>query len=357
MTTLFPFSEAKNKLVDLIRPNLPDDLKIHTLSILDLHLRTDTLAMPNMTDDQEILIRNMIIENQPLDEIQKSLILEKTSSKVGIFRVLVRTHLNRQGVNHVSKGFKNKTLSPRILNFTDTIDLEKDLKELLKEFIPNWLDFMNKNQDKNRTDLYYSEDALITLTSINNAINNKSISIFNENLQCNFTAPKLQKRLQEIYPINMKKIDLGWCRIVLGITSGLIYLNHRSWDHYQQASNSELTYKEIHKLINQAKKMVSEYGYALAGSFFADLGGTGFVKDDTHVRACVEAITNQRHSPETGVKYVIDSSKMLEIHPRILDKLMYLAGSSNFYLIGVKAKNSESIKKQFLEFLKSKSNI
>ena len=85
-----------------------------------------------------------------------------------------------------------------------------------------------------------------------------------------------------------------------------------------------------------------EYGYALAGSLFGDLGSPHFVKDDTHVREGINVIFKGLNNPEARVKALIESAHNIGVHPRVLDKILYLGGSGNLYLIGIKLKISKA---------------
>ncbi|MFA4910387.1 MAG: hypothetical protein WC649_05020 [Desulfobacteria bacterium] len=341
MHKVFPYTNARNCLAEFLEKALPNGIKSKSEIILSLHLREDTLAMPNMSPDQLKDIREKIVKGDKLDDVCKELYLENTKSKRGMFRVLARTHLNRSGINHVSMGHFDKTSCPRILNFIDTIDLEQDAEKIQRELIANWLKFAENHRgtEFSNEGLDYNDKAYHALKTLNDASGRE----INCNLmETNVTAPKLSKELE---------IDLGWCRIVSGIMTGLNYLNFREWDLYDQVSKTDLSYENIHKLIKECQKNVSEYGYALAGSFLADLGGPSFVKDDTHVKACMYAISDNLDTPEKRVKAVIESAHSVGVQPRILDKIMYIAGSGNLYLIGVKLKDSQSIKKRFIEEL------
>ena len=99
------------------------------------------------------------------------------------------------------------------------------------------------------------------------------------------------------------------------------------------------------------QKVIPGYGYALAGSFLADLGGSSFVKDDTHVEDCMTAISKNLNTPEKRVEAVIKSAKAFNTEPRFIDKVMYIAGSGNLPLIGIKLKCP--IKKRFIAKLVS----
>jgi|SaaInlV_120m_DNA_4_1040238.scaffolds.fasta_scaffold06601_1 hypothetical protein len=345
MDNIFPHDKAKEWLIDLLDECLPDnELKKKSEFILNLHLRHDTLAMPNMSERQHEDVIAKIIDGSTLDEVAKATTLEDTSSKKGMLRVMVRTHLNRSGISDVSKGYKDKTRSPRILNFIDTISPEINPRESQIKLINNWFEFAINERNNKDASLQYDDDAIDSLKALKEAYsNNKIQDIFKYN-----TADKLYKELHQ-----KNKIDhrLNWYRIILGIFSGLNYLNSRNWDLYEQATKENLSYREVDALIQKTQKVIPGYGYALAGSFLADLGGSSFVKDDTHVEDCMTAISKNLNTPEKRVEAVIKSAKAFNTEPRFIDKVMYIAGSGNLPLIGIKLKCP--IKKRFIAKLVS----
>ena len=331
----FPYAAAKNYLAEVLTKNLPEDLKNHSEKIIDLHLNQNTQAMPLMTSQQYGKVREMIGANQSLEKIIQSLQFEKTATKSGMFRVMARTHLNRSGINHVSQGYENKTLSPRILKFSESIDLTKNITT--KDIIVKWYAFAEAHSADNvESSLKYDDRALNCLKKLAN------MDDIDEWHTSGGTAPGLSRKLG---------VDLGWCRIALGLTSGLMFLKRKNWNLYETVSQDNLGYDDIHALIKDCQKHICEYGYALAGSFLADLGGTAFVKDDTHVRACVLAVEPRMNKPEQRVKFVIESAHHCNISPRALDKLMYIAGSGNFPLLGLKINSSQQIKDSFIRKL------
>lgn len=336
---MFPYKEAKKKLIEILARELPIELRGKAEFIVDLHLREDTLAMPHMELEyqQEIQLK-ILSDSYTLDEIRNQLILEDPHEKSGIFRVLVRTHLNRTGINHVSMGYFEKTLSPRILNFTDTIDINDDMSSQSGQIklISKWLDFAKQNCDPAIPNIFHDERAITTLeTLLDQVMNNNLI------LTRRITARHLWKNLN---------IDLGWCRIVLGVITGLQYLQANNWNTFEQANRNALNYKEIHKLTKDYQNNICEYGYALGGSFLADLGSPFFVKDDTHVRSCMIAL-GHIGTIEERVESVIRCANELKISPRILDKVMYIACSGNLYLLGIRLPHPGRTKEEFISFL------
>lgn len=348
---MFPYEQSVKHLISLLENHLPSALKEHTEKIVNLHLRLDTLAMPNMTRADCQTAINHIINGQSLNAILKTIILEETHLKTGMFRVLLRTHLNRSGINDVSmsNNHQHKTLSPRILNFIESIDVNADFFKVQHEIIPAWLAFARKNENESTAEsIRYNDDAIYSLEKMT-AANNFII----ESLGADLKATKKLSGISLKRQLNDERISASWCKIVLGTITGLRYLHSRNWDLYNQTTNTTLTYKEIHGFTKECQNRVNEYGYALAGSYLADLGGSCFVKDDTHVKDCMMALSSELNSPEKRVKAVIESAQQLNVAPRFIDKIMYMAGSGNLYLLGLTVENSTLLKREFICWLKN----
>jgi len=128
-----------------------------------------------------------------------------------------------------------------------------------------------------------------------------------------------------------------WRKVVLGIHSGLKFLDARySLDPSMlwSALEGALTAQDVDLLVLDAKSSVKEYGVALAGSFYADLGSTKFVKPDTHVVACSSASSNAPLSEQASVAAVHRLADQSGRSPRAIDKLMFLACSRRFLVGG-----------------------
>ncbi len=160
----FPFQKLRSILVEQAQTFFPQDFNKHAELIVDLHLEKDLFRMPKMLPADKSIIQKLILDNAPLEDIKRALKLEDTATKKGMFRVLVRTHLNRSGISHVSMGFSSTTQSPRILNFTDSLDIETEISFPL--FIDKWLEFAKNNQDSSKLELFYDSRALDSLEKI-----------------------------------------------------------------------------------------------------------------------------------------------------------------------------------------------
>jgi len=93
---------------------------------------------------------------------------------------------------------------------------------------------------------------------------------------------------------------------------------------------------------------IFQYGQALAGSFFADIGRAQFVKSDVHVVEMAAATLGLSSIPDAKALALVQQCvARTGMMPRAVDKLMYLAGSSNFYLYGERLPDSENVKLNF----------
>jgi hypothetical protein len=340
---MFPYEIAKKNLISLLEDNLPDNFKDFAELVVDLHISEESFAMNKSTIEDDLKIQEMILNGYSKEDILKLVKFEDTKTREGMFRVLVRTHLNRSGINHLTMGMSSKnkkTLSPRILNFTDSIDIIEDNEKTILE---KWLDFgIQNSQHLISNDLKYDDRAVKALTSLENYFSKQE----NQNIFNNYNI-KLKSAVCLSKELN---IDLGWCRIVLGVLTGLNYLKTNNWEElYKKSFDDDISYFQIDGLIKDCQKNVCEYGYALAGSFFGDLGSPYFVKDDTHVRDGMNSIFTGLSTPEERVKAIIQSAQNIGVKPRVIDKILYLAGSGNFYLIGLNIKSPRAIKTKFLD--------
>lgn len=320
--------------------HLPQEYRDLSRQIIALHLNEGALAMPRVTPTEAERAILAMRDGASVDEIINVISMEDGKTREGMFRVLVRTHLNRSGINNVSMGYKEKTLSPRILNFSDTIDIEKPICEISNQvkFLEDWATFASQHFAHADPAVAYDERGRDTLVRILHGLPDDGLAHF---VNCR-SGKKLRNHVDG---------DLGWCRIILGIFTGLRFLQEQQWSCFKTTQEPNLNANEINRLIKDCSHQVVQYGHALAGSFYADLGSTRFVKDDTHVRACMMAIDSSLTSVEDRVNNLIICSDASGIAPRIMDKLFYTACSGNLPLLGLKLERPQVAKATFIERL------
>jgi hypothetical protein len=333
MSELFGYPSTKDWAIWILGDELPVELREKSEFILNLHLRCDTLAMPTMSFEEHENIKAKIIDGSTLEEVAEEvcLHLEDTSTKKGMLRVMARTHLNGLGMDQVSRGNLDKTLSPRILDFVDTIEPEQEVREYQRELLACWLRFATNEGSTDDPSLHYDKDACDSLKTL--------VDAYKKDDTLDLLEFSSAKALYS-YLHGDENVDdrLSWYQIVLGIITGLNYLNKNNWDLYDKATSSELDYNEIHGLIANTQKEIVGYSYSLAGSFLADLGGPWFVKIDSHVNDFITASSGNLSSPEKYVKAVIESATACNTKPRFLDIVMNIVGCGKLPLLGVELK-------------------
>lgn len=133
------------------------------------------------------------------------------------------------------------------------------------------------------------------------------------------------------------------------------------WRKLDAIEKAPTPIQQAHLVDRLVQNLSQQHGFsdALAGSFFGDLGHPGFVKADVHV---VDVTTSA-----LGLDRAASSAKCFELcrdlaecsrgmdevphlTPRGADKLIYLACSGNFYLVG--AADNKRLLRQALEELR-----
>lgn len=337
---MLSYTDAKKKLIELAEDQLPEGFVEHAEAIVNLHLRDDTLAMPDMTDDDVYEIKQKIREGHGPDELAKLVKLEPTETKFGMFRVLARTQLNRQYIGQVTIGAIDPTRTPRVMELLPQLDIDTPISEAdnQKKLLEEWLNFASQKRYQNieNNARFYSPEAIRTLEIIHHS--------------CPLLTPpdigpsaKIRHRAQG----GME----SWWKIALGLISGLHFLQEREWDCFEAAHTEGLQADAIIDLIKQCSKSVHEFGKTLAGSFYADLGGSAFVKPDTHVIDCLRALGYEEGKELGRILRVLEIANHNAQSPRVVDKLLYITCSGKFPLVDLKFRNPQITKHQFLGWL------
>lgn len=349
----FPYIEAKRWLIESLRRRLPKDIQGFAETLIDLHLDPRNFPMGISVDYDAI--KSALKANASSEDLRKHITFEDTESIAGICRVMIRTHLNRTGIGYVYRALPGrakdmsspssgeKTLNPRVLRmFPQTIKTET-LEEYCdyERFVDAWLTIAKKCESAKHMDDPYAFE-IRDICSI-------------EGLKKH----PYSRSSRKLPP----SIQSNWASIVWGAYSGLTHLKKfydfdpcKFYNEVRAACGSlELIDKMIQKTGKNSSTKIYQYGETLAGSFFADLGYADFVKTDVHVIDSVSAFRNQaRVAKEEAWTVVKESAEASHVSPRAVDKVMYIACSSNFYFYSPKKlPGSEREKANFLEFLKS----
>ncbi len=96
------------------------------------------------------------------------------------------------------------------------------------------------------------------------------------------------------------------------------------------------------KLINTVSAKVRWWGFAMASNWIKDMGMIGFCKPDQHVRAIIDGIYQTGQEEKDVFTKVIEIAEECNISPFVLDRVLYLVGSGNFY-----GQGHEHIKKSY----------
>jgi hypothetical protein len=299
--------------------------------IAQSHLASEHYAMPIFNHSGIDLIDLLARGEYP--EVDSNLVFERTKTIRGVIRVLVRTHLNRQGIGHVSRGSSDKTLAKRVLlPFENDFDYLRQLTPAC--FAECW---------QQAVEIYPEQYDRIDRASIEGL---KFLT--HEQLQ----SSKLVKQIG---------IHDNWAKIFTGIYTGLHFLNNeyqldadKLWLDMDKCANDS---DAAQRLVNKFQKNVHQFGKALAGSFLADLGHDGFVKPDTHVISSIAALNNTESvSQKFAIEQVYELSKQLGLSPRLIDKIFYIGCSGKLYLFNIIINNPRGGKSVFLNRLRELSN-
>jgi hypothetical protein len=287
------------------------------IRLLDIHLDEKNFPMARHSRIQERSLLAYARENANVPTIDT----EKTKSLEGLLRVLMRTRLNSQGVGRVTQGAEYKTQAPRVMRFFDGVDDAEILSWL------NWEIYINR---------WY-----MTVKSAGEDDKKGRVAI-----------DKMRKLTQQEVLFSKTAIldvgDTNWWRVVRGFFSGLHYLHAKYllnpinlWgelDSILLLTSADQAIKVL-DLTKEFSTNVHEYGDALAGSFYSDLGCPSFVKNDTHVSSVTAAINKSTHAAAAfteSLQMCFGLASHCGCSPRAIDKLMFFAAGGGYYLAGLK---------------------
>ena len=341
---VFPYPQARQYLIDAVARWLPKDLSGYAEKVVDLHLDPRNFPM-SIAINKPALVK-ALQEEKSLEELREFITFEDTRTASGIARVMVRTHLNRSGINYVSRGFKNKTLANRVLGVFPP-GLDPRILTSWSALISRWISFAADSHRRGITD--DEGQPLFSPEDMNSLQALRGVS------------PEEYKNAKDHTGVHN-----NWGRLMAGIHSGLVYFqNEYGFDPrkigevIEAASVSD---KTVNKLVSNTSHGIDEYGKTLAGSFYADLGAASFVKDDVHVVDSIAAFTGRSTSQVKG-SFAFDvlhhSAKVHGVTARAIDKVMYLTCSTDLNLFGFRLpKNRANAEKvRFLEFLNGFSPV
>ena len=294
--------------------------------ICDSHLDSNHYAMPLHSETSETYLA--LLQAREFQAAEAKLKFEDTKTIEGIIRVMVRTHLNRQGVANIVQGARYKTMAKRVLApFTGAFDYAAMLNHeyFIECFEQAAMAYPQEYRESDIQDIQVAKK----LTG---------------NQRFSMPAAKAAG------------VSDNWAKVLTGIYSGLLFL------HNEYQFNPDKIWKAMDACVNDAEKSkrltkkvqsgIHQYGTALAGSFLADLGHDAFLKPDVHVIASVSAIHNQANvCDQFALNYTHKLAQALGMPPRMLDKVFYIGCSGNLYLYDMKIRNAAQSKRKFLDKL------
>lgn len=299
--------------------------------LLTVHLEPAHFAMPIHAASVEARLMAWCRADEDIAAATAFLRFEDTRTMTGIARVLARTHINRQGVANVRQGARWPVQSPRVVDLFSLAPDDESLRRWTDyhSLIEDWLALAHRyaaaDIGEDRRFRPGDIDCLERLGTLS-AAQARSLSSRDAAQLCG---------------------NIGWARVVLGLFTGLLYLENRfafRAEKVWEAVDNARTAAAVDALSRDAQRQVREFGPRLAPSFFADLGCPNFVKADTHVTDVVSAALKLPGDAgaQQSIDFVRELAQSVGCAPRAIDKLMYLACSGKFYLAGIELSKAQA---------------
>jgi hypothetical protein len=343
---VFPYQEAREKLVDLVAANAPTDaIRRYAETAVDLHLRTDTLQMPRMDQAAYDAVHEALADKACVNELVGLLDLEAPETPKGIMRVFMRTRLNSTGLNDISQSYFDRTQSPRVMEFIDSLPESPVPVQTLTGL---WLDHARANRDASDPARYHKDAALETLSVLHEYVVERDLA---SQIDSGVKAHDICLAMEA----DGHEPSKNWIKVLMSLITGWRYLDSQGWSAFDDVNQVD-SYAAVCSLMEGIEENVQGYAKALSGAFYRDLGGQNFIKDDAHLRDSMLALDRSLLKSESRVDAVFRSADTLGVAPRILDKVMYIASTGNLYLFSRKLHNQRNCKQSFVEFLNQQSN-
>lgn len=308
----FPIEAVRGKLVELVRKHVcgRDWPESSAGQLVELHLDPRNFPMHRNCDVERL--KDGLSKGLSSDELRHAIKFEDTRSIHGICRVMVRTHLNRQGIGRVTRGEPKheRTTARRALGPFDG-DFDPQALTDWKSLLEHWLAFAERHPAVFDAEDMDSLEAMARLGPLPGAAKEYA-----------------------------GKVHDNWAKVVLGVHTGFIYLQkHFGMDAGKLWSAIGQCESDRHAacaLIDRARKEIAGFGEALAPSFFADLGATCFIKPDTHIQQAMKAYSGRDVSKRQIVQILLDAVEAANprITPRALDKLLFFGDGGPLYFLG-----------------------
>lgn len=135
----------------------------------------------------------------------------------------------------------------------------------------------------------------------------------------------------------------AWYKFAENIITLVAYLSEfRDIDELYAVFEKAQSVEEKINLINTVSAKVKWWGFAMASNWIKDMGMTEFCKPDQHVRAIINGIYQTGENEKKIFAKVIEIAKKCNVSPFVLDRVLFLVGSGDFY-----GQGHEHIKKSY----------
>jgi len=336
LTNLNLYEAGKEWLIELALKGFPVLSREQVEVLVELHLDPRNYTLDCITDYERIF--RAIIRGENCEQVSKLLAFEDVSTLLGVYRVHCRNLLNRQGISDVKKGGSNPTKNPMMLAFldslTDSIWHGFDRSALLCD---RFLEVASRSSAG-----VFSQD---DIDSFNNARQ------LGDGLFATSTADAGRYGIKQ-----------GWLKVLKGMCGGVNYLKRFNMDvgqFHEHISQACKTYRGTISLLNEYRT-IPEVGEALAPNFFGDLGYKEFCKPDVHVCAVINGLEGTNYNEQHVFERMLLLAQESSVPPRQLDKVFYLVGSGNFYLVGKSIgdkKNSSQRRNGLVKYLRQSQSV
>lgn len=124
----------------------------------------------------------------------------------------------------------------------------------------------------------------------------------------------------------------AWYKFAKNIITFADYLSEFKdiGDLYSAFDNAKDVNAKI-KLVNTVSARISQWGFAMASNWLKDMGMTGFCKPDRHVLAIIDGIYQTGQNEKNIFAKVIEIAEECGVTPFVLDRVLFLVGSGDFY--------------------------
>jgi hypothetical protein len=262
----------------------------------------DKKAKYKLVFDSAVEFLNEIVDKQPGLNAQ---ILDQHLNLQSKFDNIQDAHLR------LIESLSNRNMMASVIGFSGK---EKEMREILSDYDPNKILAKYKNADE-----------LLEVFKI------------------------------KFSPKNLQSKGNLWRQFAEGIISGSIFMSSfkdkEDFDRFIKTfTHNKYTKAALPMLLS---KEIKGYGLALACDFLKELGYRGYPKPDVHLIEIFYALgLSETKEPYEVYKSIIEMAEVVGKDAYTVDKIFWLIGSGNFYLVKIKVVGGNRDK--FIETVKGK---